>query len=64
MGSICGALAVTIASIAFGVSTPKLVLAILCMVLAIYRHKANIQRLIDGTEPDFKAGKSHKIIRK
>ena len=64
VGSICGALAVTIASIAFGVSTPKLVLAILCMVLAIYRHKANIQRLIDGTEPDFKAGKSHKIIRK
>ena len=64
VGSICGALAVTIASIAFGVSTPKLVLAILCMVLAIYRHKANIQRLIDGTEPDFKAGKSHKIVKK
>ena len=63
VGSICGALAVTIASIAFGVSTPKLVLAILCMVLAIYRHKANIQRLIDGTEPDFKAGKSHKIVK-
>ena len=63
VGSICGALAVTIASIAFGVSMPKLVLAILCMVLAIYRHKANIQRLIDGTEPDFKAGKSHKIVK-
>jgi glycerol-3-phosphate acyltransferase PlsY len=64
VGSICGAVAITVASLVFGVSTPKLVLAILCMLLAIYRHKANIERLIAGTEPDFKAGKSHKIIKK
>ena len=64
VGSICGAVAITAASLVFAVSTPKLVLAILCMVLAIYRHKANIERLIAGTEPDFKAGKNHKIIKK
>ena len=64
VGSLCGALAITAAALIFGVSTPKLLLSILSMALVIFRHRANIERLIAGTEPDFKAGKSHKIIRK
>lgn len=64
VGSICGALAITISSLIFAVSTPKLILAIFGMTLVIFRHRANIQRLIAGTEPDFKAGKSHKIVKK
>ncbi len=64
VGSICGAIAITAAALIFGVGTPKLVLSILSMALVIFRHRANISRLIAGTEPDFKAGKSHKIIRK
>ena len=64
VGSLCGALAITAAALVFGVSTPKLLLSILSMALVIFRHRANIERLIAGTEPDFKAGKSHKIIRK
>ena len=35
----------------------ELILAICAMVLAIYQHRANIKRLRDGTEADFKAAK-------
>lgn len=56
-GSICGALAVFIASAAFCVSTPRLILAAAAMLLVIARHKDNIVRLINGTEPDFKPAK-------
>ena len=57
LGSICGAIAITAASLIVGVSAPKLALAIFSMTLVILRHRPNIQRLIAGTEPDFKAGK-------
>jgi glycerol-3-phosphate acyltransferase PlsY len=34
-----------------------LALAVYGMVLAICRHAQNIRRLLNGTEPDFRAGK-------
>ena len=37
------------------VSTPELILAIFGAVLAIYQHRPNIKRLLQGTEADFKA---------
>ena len=49
-----------IASIAFGLSAPKIALAVFSMALVIWRHKGNIQRLLAGTEPDFKAHKKDK----
>lgn len=55
LGSILAALAITVASIAFHVSTPRLLLAIFAMTLAVFRHRENIKRLIAGTEPDFRA---------
>lgn len=57
VGSLCGAVALAASSFLFHVSTPRLILAVFCACLAIARHSANIKRLIEGTEPDFKAGK-------
>ena len=58
VGSLCGAVAIVASSLLFHVSTPRLILSIFCACLAIARHHANIKRLAEGTEPDFKAGKS------
>ena len=55
LGSLCGALAITVGSLVFGVSTPKLLLAIFAMSVVIYQHRENIKRLIRGIEPDFHA---------
>lgn len=54
LGSICGAVAITVGSIIFHVSTPRLILAIVAMCMVIIQHRGNIKRLINGTEPDFK----------
>lgn len=56
-GSICGCLAIFIASALFGVSTPRLILAAASMLLVIARHRENIVRLINGTESDFRPAK-------
>ena len=58
LGSICGALTIFIASLAFHVSVPRLVLAGVAMLLVVVRHRENILRIVRGTEPDFKPGKS------
>jgi len=60
LGSICGALAITVGSLIFAVSLPKLLLAVGGMILVIARHKENIGRLIKGTEPNFKPGSRKK----
>ncbi len=60
LGSICASVALTWFSLIFGVSTPKLILAIVAMCLAVFQHRGNIKRLLDGTEPDFKAGHAEK----
>ena len=60
-GSLLGALAVTVAALAFGVSGPRVALAVFSMCLVIFRHRGNIKRLIQGTEPDFKAYKKEKV---
>ncbi len=56
LGSISASVGITVAALLFGVSTPKLVLAIVAMCLAVFQHRGNIQRLLKGTEPDFKPG--------
>ena len=57
LGSICGALAVTVAAILVHVSAPRLILSVVAMCLVIYQHRENIKRLLQGTEPDFHAKK-------
>ena len=54
-----GSLAASVA-IVFRVSTPKLVLAIFAMCVAIFQHRSNIKRLAEGTEADFKAAEPEK----
>ena len=63
-GSICGALTIFISAAALGVSTPRLILAATGMLIVIARHRDNIVRLINGTEPDFKPAKRPGTKRK
>ena len=60
LGSICGAVAITVGSIIFHVSTPRLILAIVAMCMVIIQHRGNIKRLINGTEPDFRPKSTRK----
>ena len=60
LGSICGAFAITLGSLLFHVSTPRLILAIVSMCLVIFQHRGNIKRLLNGTEPDFRPKSSKK----
>ncbi len=57
LGSICGALAITVAALLVHVSLPRLLLSIIAMCVVIFQHRENIKRLIAGTEPDFHAKK-------
>lgn len=52
--SIASAVALPVAACLLGVTTPKLVLAIVTGVLVIFMHRGNIQRLLHGTEAKFK----------
>ena len=61
--SVGAAIGITIASLIFHVSTPKLILAVFGMVLAVFQHRENIKRLIQGTEKDFKAARGGKPSR-
>ncbi len=58
LGSICGAISITVAALIFDVSTPRLILSVIGMVIVVFQHRENISRLIKGTEPDFKAAKT------
>lgn len=57
LGSVCAAVAISITSLIFQVSKPKLILAVFGMLLVVFQHRENIKRLINGTEPDFKPAK-------
>lgn len=60
LGSICAAVSITIAALVFQVSTPRLILCIVGMVLVVFQHRENIKRLINGTEADFCPAKAPK----
>ena len=59
-GSLAASVAITVFALIFRVSTPKLVLAIFSMCVAIFQHRSNIQRLAEGTEADFNAAEPKK----
>ena len=60
LGSVCGALAISVSALLVHVSTPRLLLAVFAMCVVVFQHRANIQRLIQGTEPDFHAKKKER----
>ena len=57
LGSVSAAVVIVPATLIFARTGPMLALAVYGMVLAICRHAQNIRRLLNGTEPDFRAGK-------
>ena len=60
LGSICASVGIAAFTALFRIGTPQLVLACTAACLAIFQHRANIRRLLNGTEPDFKAAKRNK----
>ena len=62
-GSICAALSLPVWALVLELSQPRCALAIVGMCLVVIWHRENIKRLISGTEPDFKPGKSKRIER-
>ena len=60
VGSLAACVAITVFAIVFHVSTPKLILAIAAMCIAVFQHRSNIKRLAEGTEADFKAAEPEK----
>ena len=59
-GSVCAAAALVVTGFVLHVSAPKLALCVLAPLLVIWQHRANIRRLLNGTEPDFRPAGSPK----
>ncbi len=57
LGSCSGALAIAASSWLFGMSEARMVLAVVSALIVIVQHRNNLRRVMDGTEPDFKAAK-------
>lgn len=57
LGSIISAALVPILTLFFGLHTEFLILGLIAAVFIIYRHKSNIERLLNGTESKIKAAK-------
>lgn len=64
VGSVSGAVALPIACLLFKVGKPKQILACLASSIVLWEHRPNIKRLIEHTEPDFKAGPSRLIPKR
>ncbi len=58
LGSILAAVTLPVASFIFNAPTPLLAMNAFSAVLVVLMHRENIRRLINGTEGDFKPGKS------
>ena len=54
LGSVCAAAVISVCALILSPGWPKLILALICTVTVIFRHRENIARLINGTEPEFK----------
>ncbi|MDR3253531.1 MAG: glycerol-3-phosphate acyltransferase, partial [Endomicrobium sp.] len=54
LGSICAAVVLPLACYFSGYSTEPIIFAFGAALLVIYRHKANIKRLKEGSENRFK----------
>lgn len=56
-GSLTAAVVVPALAIILSLGLPKIIMCIICGAMVIFQHRANIKRLMDGTEKDFKAAK-------
>lgn len=57
LASMVGAVLVPILALLFGMTTEFFVLGIIAAVFIVYRHKANIGRLLNGTESKIKSAR-------
>ncbi len=60
LGSVSAAAAIIPATCVFVPRPPLIILAAVASVIAVFRHKENIKRLLAGKEPDFRAAKTKK----
>ena len=58
VASICAAISLPIAAWIFGKPAAFIALSLFSCGIVIIMHHGNIKRLLEGTEPDFRAGKS------
>ena len=56
LASIVGSLLVPIFFWLFGFKLPYIIFGLAVAILVVFRHQANIKRLLDGTEPKLKFG--------
>lgn len=54
VGSVCACLTVVVMSLALPITLPMKILGVVAALLALFRHRDNIKRILAGTEPDFK----------
>ena len=60
LGSICASTSICLFGPLFGIALPRILLGFFGAALIDVQHRANIKRLIAGTEPDFKPAKREK----
>lgn len=64
LASMLAAAAAAAASVLLGKSAERITLAVVCALIIVVMHRKNIIRLLNGTEPDFKAGKGKIRVEK
>ena len=57
VGSICASAAIVPCAFLFSSSAPLHWMAVLAAILAVFQHRSNIRRILQGTEPEFRAAK-------
>ena len=57
LGSLCGAVTISVCALLLGLSLPRILLCVYGTVIVILRHRDNIRRLIAGEEKNFSPGK-------
>ncbi|MBR1660091.1 MAG: glycerol-3-phosphate 1-O-acyltransferase PlsY [Oscillospiraceae bacterium] len=60
LGSVLALISFPIATWIFNRSLPLMILALCTAALGLFQHRGNIKRLLNGTEPDFRAAKAPK----
>ena len=64
VGSVCAATMLSASSFIFKASKPKKILALCTSAVVLWSHRPNIKRLIENTEPDFKASPRKMLLKK
>ena len=57
VGSTCAALTLALTALILPLGWERAVLGIIIGAIVVFQHRENIKRLLNGTEPDFKAAK-------